>query len=318
MRRKKTADRRAPGHPGWGTSQALAPVALREDDRAGSGDHNSAAWPDSALYSDASQGRYFAPPWSPDRPTQLKSRPLRQWPVPLLARLALVLVNLAGLACVGYALTILVPRISDAGAEVDERVGLTAAAEIVVSFAALGLVTHVTTFAWRWARRRRFPRRVPSAAPSFGTIFIVWAGIAALLAVVGSTQLADRGSTRLPNLTGSSSPSSSDAQESMIDRRTWSGSVRDGANGRVGGLLMTVEDNTVTSLTMAIDSEGCPKALDLRQPTQIDSSSLRIPIGRQRDEALLKGTFKDKRFEGRISIGACRLDARVVASPRVE
>ena len=157
-----------------------------------------------------------------------------------------------------------------------------------------------------------------------GAGVVLWLVIYALSAIgshlvtLGTAQLEVWGITGLRDSARSSSSSSSASKETAVVRESWSGSVRDGANGRVGGLLMTVEDNTVTSLTMAIDSEGCPKALDLRQPTQIDSSSLRIPIGRQRDEALLKGTFKDNRFEGLMSIGACRLNARVVASPRAE
>lgn len=318
MFRDNSAGRQARGRRGWRTSQALVPVDIRQDDNEGVGEHNSEAWRDSALYSSDASGPYIAPPWSPDRATQFKTRPMMERPVPVPARIALLLINILGFACVGYAMTILIPRISDPSGEADERVGLLGATGVVIAFAVLGLLTHIATFAWRLTRRRRFPRRAPSRAPSFGTIFVAWAGIAALLATLGSAQLEEWGSTRLPDSVGTSSSSSSAAQEAAVVREMWSGSVTDPGGERLGGLLMTVEDNAVTSLTMAIDSEGCPKALDLRGRAQIDPSSVRITLGRQRDQAVLKGKFQGDRFTGRLSIGTCELNARVAASPRGE
>ena len=141
-------------------------------------------------------------------------------------------------------------------------------------------------------------------------------GIGSFLATWGSAQLEEWGLTRPSGSASSSSSSSSASQETVVDREGWSGRVTGPGGERLGGLLMTLENNTVTSLTMAIDSEGCPKALDLRGRAQIDSSTVRITLGRQRDEAVLKGKFQDGRFEGRLSVGVCELDARVAARPR--
>ena len=87
---------------------------------------------------------------------------------------------------------------------------------------------------------------------------------------------------------------------------------------RLGGLLLNLEDNTVASLTIAIDGDLCTKALDPRGRAQIDSSTFRKVLGRQRDEAVLKSRFLNARFTGRLAIADCELNASVAASPRAE